>query len=191
MSQLIIKLTDADFDIITEFAGKRCKDGNFYKKRGNFKVDDIIVGAAAEIGAFKALRRAGLNPSEPDFEIYSAAKKSFSPDLVARNKGFHVKGQKMSSAKTYGYSWILQKEDPIVNIPIPGHYFIFCTVDLDAKTVYIHSCIPIYTIWRLELFGKLKIDYLNKTKVAIYLAELEKKLTQKQLWSVLYEYVKI
>jgi hypothetical protein len=190
MNYIMVKLTKRDIEKIEKFADLRCKDSDLYKKRGSFKRSDITTGAAAEIGVHKFLRKSGFKVSAPDFNIYDAPKKSYDADLMDGTRYFHVKGQSRKSAEQYGASWLLQKSDPMFKDAKYGHYMITCVVDYEKKSVYIYACVPVRTLVREKVFGKLKIDYLNKTKVALYLKDLTRKLTTNRRWSILYEEVR-
>jgi hypothetical protein len=190
MNYLMVKLTKRDIQKIEAFADLREADINLYKRRGNFKREDITIGAAAEIGCYKMLRDFGFKVSYPDFEIYDKGRKSFEADLMDSNRFFHIKGQSRLSAERYGASWLLQKQDPMIKVPQKGHYIIPCIVDYEKKSVYIYACVPLLTLVGEDLFGHLKIEYLNKTKVAIYLRDLTRGLTTNRRWSILYDEIR-
>lgn len=190
VNYILTKLTARDLEEIECFADARCGDSKHYQRRGNFKRSDITTGAAAEIGAYKALKKAGFEISKPDFGIYHKSKKSFNADLSDGERHFHVKGQSVESATLYGASWLLQKEDPMIKVPLPGHYLMCCLVDYEKKAVYTYCNVPVMTLVREDLFDKLKIDYLNRTKVAVYLKRLTRDLQTNQRWSILYDAVR-
>jgi hypothetical protein len=177
----IINLTKKDREQAEAFADKRCGDSALYKQRGAFKREDIVVGALSEIAVYKLLREAGRDVSKPDFAIYETRKKSYEADLCDSQRHFHVKGQGRVSAKRYGISWLFQKSDKIVKEPVLNHYIVPTNVDLDSNEVTVYGIISTTAIHSHKCWGECKLDWLNKTKCALYLKDLEI-LTYRQLW---------
>ena len=66
----------------------------------------------------------------PDYNIYSAAQKSWREDLLVNNTGVAVKTQTRSAASRYGLSWTFQcgskRHDPILNTPEAWVVFVEC-----------------------------------------------------------------
>lgn len=189
MNYITTKLTQEDIDQIEEFADKRFTDKSskkVYEKRGTFKRSDIVIGAAAEIGVYKALNRAGIKVGPPDFKIYKSRQKSFAHDLTDGDKHFMVKGQSLESAARYSASWAFQKEDPYLKVPTPDTYVVTCVVDYDKRIVYIYACVPLMTLVREDLFDNMVLKYYQTNKIALYLRRLTSCLTTNQRWSILY-----
>lgn len=192
MIYLEIKLSKKDREKAEKFAEARTRSSSSscYKERGGFKPSDIVVGAMAEIGVYELLHEAGIKVNEPDFKIYSKSKKSFNADLTDGKRFFHVKGQQLSSAKTYSCSWLMQRKDPIINRPQAKHYLVTTNVDLDRNIVMIYSCVPLITLVKNDLIGECVVPRFRENKVAIYLDDIVKKLPASRRWSVLYTEVK-
>ena len=165
----VIKLSKRDLTRAQKFASKRADSTDLYKRRGGFKIQDIVIGALGEIGAYEYLRRQGYAPSRPDFNIYEVKSKSFNADMMcASGAKFHVKSQGLRSAKLYGNSYLMQRSDKCVKCPDEFDLMIPTMVDLDKLEVTVYGIIPFDSI----TFGECKLEWLRKTKVAIYLADL-------------------
>lgn len=189
MSSKTVKLTVKDREKAEIFADLRCVDSNLYKKRGNFKREDIVIGALAEIAVYKLLRKNDIKVGKPDFAIYSAGDKSFDADLSDSKRKFHVKGQSVKSAKLYGSSWLMQRTDPIICKPESGNYLVPTNVDLSLNEVTIFGIYNVKTIVDKECIGAPKLEWLARTKVAIYNDHLEGMMSESAKWSMLYRKV--
>jgi hypothetical protein len=113
-----------------------------YAERNQFDVDkiidDIFVGKLAEYASYKLLLGRGKQVTEPDSQIYSARKKSFSADLTDGINHYHVKCMKKSTAERFGLSWSFQIEDKLVTKPADTDVMILCEIDgtdVDIKTI--------------------------------------------------------
>ena len=179
-----IKLTKYDRNRAEKFADEREKDTDLYKRRGNFKREDIVTGALGEIAAYKLLREYDFKINKPDFKIYEKSKKSFDADLVDATRHFHIKSQNKESVIKYTKSWILQREDKLLTKEQKGHYVIPCIVDLETNEVEILCVTNIETIKKNHMIGELKIPWLQKYKVALYWDDL-KGLSYNARWGVL------
>lgn len=186
MSSKSLKLTKRDREKCEIFADLRSVDSDLYKKRGNFKREDIVTGALAEIAVYKLLRSYNIKVGEPDFAIYEKGLKSFDCDLTDGKRKFHVKGQTTKSASLYGESWLMQKTDPVLNKNESGHYLIPTNVDLETNEVTIFGIYNIKTIRDSDCIGEPKIEWLRRNKVAIYNDHLEGLMTESAKWSLLY-----
>ena len=138
---------------------------DLYTYRGttniNKIIEDIYIGKAGEVGAYKYLLQQGVVCSKPDFKIYDARRKSFDADLNIPDMGVHVKSQGMDSAEKFGNSWLFQRTDPVYLKP---NYDLFLGTLVDGNTVYIiKECL----INELD-FQDCKVFWFNKTKVAVY-----------------------
>lgn len=183
----VVKLNKADLNRAKRFADLRCsEDQSLYKSRGGFKPSDIINGALAEIAAYKLLKEYGFEVNKPDFKIYDKKKKSFDADLCTEYYSFHVKGQSLESTRRYGSSWLMQRSDPIIKDPKQGHFIIPCTVDADGLEVKIHGIFSVKTLIRRECFDDCCLEYLNRTKMALYLDYIESTMSMNARWSLLY-----
>lgn len=169
MRRETITLTASDLEKAEEFAELRFGDKGskeLYNQRGNFKKQDIVIGALAEIGAYKLLRKYNIKVNKPDFTIHE--KKSFDADLTNGKKFFHVKGQGVSSALKYGESWLFQRSDKIVKAPMTNHYVIPCVVDEIRRCVYIYGIISTSALHNHECFGECRVPRFRHTKLALY-----------------------
>lgn len=171
-----------DFQKVKKFVHKRKKDSELYEKRGGFREEDLWVGAFAEFASYYYLQEKGVDCSKPDLRILDKKDKSYDADLRGNSKFFHVKGQSLRSQKRYGDSWLLQRYDKIVRKKIKNHYLILCNVDVDAAKVKILGTPTISSIHNKECWSECKYYLFRKTKVALYLNEMEEKISN--LWSV-------
>lgn len=152
-----VKLTKDEVLKHEDFINKRINDSKVYKKRGGFKVSDLIVGLSCEIGAFKALSEQ-YEMMEPDTMIYSKGKKSFDADLYDEfGRCFHIKGQSVSSIKKYGPSWLFQRFDPIFKDEKNNEYLVFCGCTLSEKVTL--EDLP--QEFEVDLFSIAKIEHLQ------------------------------
>jgi hypothetical protein len=125
---------------------------------------DIVVG---KIGEWAVMKFLGKGCSKPDFEIYTAKKKSFDADLTYNGVNVHVKSQSEKSASMYGISWLFQKRDPLYRKPNPDDLIVGVLVgDTEAEIVMYGNVASL-------VFGEPKIHQLRGSKVAIYLEENE------------------
>jgi hypothetical protein len=182
----IIRLEDKHLDLANEFAEARTGGGvDLYKKRGGFKKVDIVTGALGEMAVFKLLKSVGYDTNKPDFTIHDTSKKSYSADLVSsEGLKFHVKSQNLESATRYEPSYLLQRTDPIIKNPDKNDFLVPVIVNLDTLEVEIYGTIPMEEIVKQELLGECKVEWLRKTKVAIYLKDL-KSINSKKRWKCL------
>lgn len=190
MNHIMVKITKKDLEKAYNFAKARSKDVKLYQNRGSFKLSDITTGALAEIACYKLLKRNGFEVSKPDFEIYDKSRKSYKADLEGNNRQYHVKGQMLKSAETYGCSWLMQRHDPIINNPERGHYLMPCVVDEEKMVVYIYGCVPLLSLVNEDCIGECTVPSFRRTKVAIYLQDVTMLLTPSRRWSVLYKGLK-
>jgi len=183
----VIKLTHWDRKKAEKFADLRMgEDQTLYKRRGGFKREDIVIGALAEIGVYKLLREYGIIVTEPDFAIHKKGKKTFNADLTDYTLFFHVKGQSIESSSKYGTSWLMQKTDPIITKPQKCHYLTPTVVDLISNEVEVFGVFNINSILDKQCLDAPKIDWLARTKVAIYNDYLDATMTDKARWGLLY-----
>lgn len=152
---------------------------DLYRQRGEARkskmVEDIQVGTMAEWACYEYLRGTARNSTKitkPDTKIYTAKKKSFSPDIVYTLKSgetanFHIKSQTYKSAKAYGASWLFQKTDKLFADPAENDYAIFCLVEDDR--VDIVACVQVKDLVQRDLLEEPKVWKYRGTKQAIYL----------------------
>jgi hypothetical protein len=102
-----------------------------HKKR----IIDHALGKYAEIAFYKFAKSRGLQPTKPDFTI--TKNKSHSPDIIIKNKAFHVKTQTVAVAKKYGISGVFHsKNNPVGYIvltvanPIQEYVDIICVAKI-------------------------------------------------------------
>jgi hypothetical protein len=170
-----IKLTKACRLLAEFFADEREGNSSLYKKRGGFKREDIVAGAMGEMGVYLWLtKEMGYEVENPDLTIHS--KKSYDADLTDGTYYFHVKSQTDTSAKKYGESWICQKTDKLVTEPQNRHYLVLCRVNIEEGVVQILSCVSGTALAKNKAWGKPKLEWFRKTKVALYLKDIKKKV---------------
>jgi hypothetical protein len=173
MSNTIL-LPKACRQIAEFFADEREGNTSLYKRRGGFKREDIVAGAMGEIAAYLWLQQKGYEVGNPDFTIHK--KKSYGADLSDGEYFFHVKTQTTQSVEKYGESWILQKTDKLVSVPTAKHYLLLCVVHIDTGEVEIKSCVSGTILASKKAWGKPRLEWFQKTKVALYLADIKKKV---------------
>ena len=173
MKTEIIRLRSRDRNEVERFADLRCgEDQSLYKFRGGFKREDIVVGGMAELAVYRFLKAKGVKVKRPNFKIIGKAKKSYEADLTDGTKHFHVKGQSLNSAAKYGNSWLMQRNDPLVNNVELNHYLVPTEVNLRTNEIKIF-CLPAFSaLHHFQVFMDCKVDWFNKTKTAIYLDSL-------------------
>ena len=178
-----IKLSKHYVNKCTLFAEERLgASKQLYSFRGESNLDkmkeDIIVGTLGEWAAYKYLKEKGIEVSKPDMKIYENKRKSFAADLLCESYKFHVKSQSIVSANRYGYSWLCQKTDRLLNKPGDNEYFIFTGVDV--PTVEILAIVKVQDIIDNKLIGTPKVWRYQHTKHALYLDDI--KNSKIKLW---------
>lgn len=185
MKYKVIKVSDRARERAERFADDRTKeDQSLYHARGSFKRRDIVIGAMAELGAYKFLRKHGFKVNKPDFTIYSVASKSYGADLMTDTLKFHVKGQDSKSAARYGNGWLMQRRDPLIRDVILHNYLIPCEVDLDTNKVTIFGVPSFSVLHAFDCFGECTLEHLRYSKVAIYKESIDF-LSKKARWGVI------
>lgn len=181
---MIVNITDTELKTCEDFANKI--DTEHYSSRGQTdekkKSRDQIVGKVAEIAAHNYLKLKGIETNYPDFQIYTAKKKSWDFDLKASNYNIHIKAQDVIQAKKYGYSWIFQHgngkgygyDKEIFDQVSPNQYVIFVSVDLFEKIAEIKAACSLTFLHEKELFDLPKVWQLQSNKKAVYLDAISK-----------------
>jgi hypothetical protein len=188
MKSIKITISEEQYKRCLAFAEERCGDSDLYEKRGAFKKEDIIAGAMGEIGVWKYLRRRGFQDlSKPDFTIHDKGSKSYDADLMSGPRHFHVKSQTKASQSKYGSSWIMQRHDPCLQEIRYNHFLIPTVVDQGSRVVEIFGCISLKAIIEGGHIGELKVPWMRRTKVAIYLDSLME-LNHNQRWRAFRDY---
>jgi hypothetical protein len=163
---MLITLDDDIQRICSEFANKVVSTNiDKYAERNQTDIqkiiNDIYVGKVAEYAVYKLLVSRGKSVKEPDVEVYSAKKKSFSADLTDGTLQFHVKCMKKEAAERYGLSWSFQMEDPLIRRPNESDVLVLCEYDndnIDIKAfIKANKVTSIYT----KPFLK-KLEYIKK-----------------------------
>ena len=186
-----IKIGVNEMKRIDKFVKARCKDSDLYQKRGGFKEVDIRSGAMAEVAVYTFLKDLGFKVKKPDFTILDRKKKSYEADLTDGVNKWHVKGQTLSSAKRYGYSWIMQRWDPLVKNTskepnfLHYNYLVPCVVDIENKVVKILGTPSFSALHRCECFEECKVPSFRTTKVALYFDSIRRKMNNCVLWAMI------
>lgn len=167
------------------FASERMggsKDLYVYRGEKNLSKmeEDIIIGTLGEYAVFNYLKSLGYKCSRPDLKIYEKKRKSFDADLTVTRNDFnkskvnvHVKSQSLKSVKRYGQSWLFQRSDSLVANPAKNDIMIFTNVCPKTWEVNIVGIVHPKLVCEMELWGECKVWSYRKTKVAIYLEDLE------------------
>lgn len=168
---------------VFDFASKRMggsKDLYAYRGEKNLSKmeEDIIIGTLGEYAVQNYFKSKGLKCSRPDVKIYEKRRKSFDADLKAvnfynENINVHVKSQSLKSVKKYGLSWLFQRNDSLVKKPEVNDVMAFCTVDPKTFECSIVGFVHPRLVCEMNLWGECKVWQYQKTKVAIYLTDLE------------------
>lgn len=169
----------------SDFADKRMQGSEaLYRARGELNSakikQDIINGAMAEHAVQQYLVAKGLQASAPDLAIYKGRQKSFSADITAADKKFHVKSQTKDSADKYGLSWLFQEQDKILTLPGENSFLVLCMVD--GEEVHIKAIINEVVLSEANIVSKPKIGRYANTKKAIYFDDLLK--SNLNLWGL-------
>jgi hypothetical protein len=176
---MLVNISKRIFNRCEKFALKRINgSADCYAYRGETRKDkmiqDVIIGTMGEWAVEAHLASMGYECTEPDMKIYKKKRKSFDADLYVDDIEIHVKSQGLVSAKRYGNSWLLQRNDKIVSDPKPNQLFAFTNVDLDNRVVDILGY-----CWADDMvYGECKVWAYQKTKVAIYLPDIEEFLVE-------------
>lgn len=170
---------------VRQFAQDRMSGSSrLYSYRGEKNMskmeEDIIIGTLGEYAVYNYLKSKGYKCSRPDLKIYEKKRKSFDADLKVSSMGFkpyvrhvHVKSQSLNSVKRYGQSWLFQKSDSLVANPEKSDIMIFTNVCPTTWEVNIVGIVHPRLVTELGLWGECKVWSYRKTKVAIYLEDLE------------------
>ncbi|MCK9370555.1 hypothetical protein M0R04_11650 [Candidatus Dojkabacteria bacterium] len=155
---------------VKDFIAKRYEDLTFYNDNRAFsKIADILVGVIGELGAYQYLRDKGYDVNLPNFEY--TKNKTYAADFATEDgsKKFHVKSQSLESARRYGDSWLIQRNDRIVKVQpiIENEFIICCAVDPVNFSVRILLDKPVKDV----VYNECKVPAYALTKVAIYLED--------------------
>jgi len=139
-------ITESDIELCRDFAHKQIKSSKvYYNDRGGntSKIhSQIVQGKLAEIFVSRWLTSIGKFTTCPDFKIYGSGCKTFDADLELTDKtGYiHIKSCHDDVAKHFGWGWVFQKNDPIVDNPHKDHWIVL--VKAYSQTEFqIHSII--------------------------------------------------
>lgn len=171
---------------VFEFAAKRVKGSReLYTRRGEKNLskmeEDIVIGTLGEYAVQNYCKEMGYKCSRPDLKIYEKRRKSYDADLtcvvefghkdVVRK--LHVKSQSTKSVKKYGLSWLFQRSDGLVKSPELEDLMVFTNVDPKTWECEVVGFVNPTVVCKLGLWGECKVWQYQKTKVAIYLEDLE------------------
>lgn len=167
---------------VFEFASKRMggsKDLYTYRGEKNLSKmeEDIIIGTLGEYAVYNYCKKKGYKCSRPDLKIYEKRRKSFDADLTcgidSKETKIHVKSQSVKSVKRYGQSWLFQRSDSLVKKPEVNDLMVFTNVCPKSWEVSIVGFVNPRLVCEMGLWGECKVWQYQKTKVAIYLTDLE------------------
>lgn len=126
---------------------------------------DIAYGKIGEWGAYLILSEDNPLLSFPDMQVYNSGK-TFDSDLHDNVNRYHIKTQTEYSAKTYGNSWLFQKEDPLFKHATINDIVLGLQID----DVYNKVSVKIMSPFKDLKFSAPKLAKLN-TKLALYLED--------------------
>lgn len=136
----------------------------------------VADGKMGELLAQRYLRACGHNCTDPDFQIYDAAHKSFDADFHVNGFPVHCKSQNADSAKRYGLSWMFQKGgqgwghyDPALETPTDKAVFV--QVDHKKRVGTIYGPFTMGDL--IPKFRDPKLARLRGIKTCIYAEDLE------------------
>jgi len=181
-SRRAVQLRSVDREICLAFAEHVYETNRVeYARRQQYDKDMIIrqiaIGKMAELGVFDYLSGLELNPSFPDFGIYSSNKKNFGADMTFEYQqnciNCHIKSQTVSQAKLYSLSWSFQKKkEPLLDEVTPTNNLLVLVSmhDLIAEVlgfIWAFEAIPLYSEPRLSrLKANKAVLYYDDLKVA-------------------------
>lgn len=172
---IVIKTDNLTTDKCLDFA-EDCYKSNKdeYKRRGQCDkwaiIQQIFIGKIAEYGVYNYLcDKSMFQMLSPDLVIYDKGNKSYDADLFFNGFNIHVKSQDERQVKTYGRSYLLQKNDPITIAPKLSDIACFTSVIPDIHNVLVHGFITCNRL--IKWLGTPKKEALRATKHAIYLSE--------------------
>ncbi len=176
---MIYDISDELYEKCVKFANDRIGlSKHLYSYRGESNTDkmveDIVIGTLGEWAIYLHLSELGYEVGEPDMEIYTTRRKSFSADLFFNDIKLHVKSQGIVSAKRYGNSWLLQRSDKIIANPSDKDMYAFTNVDISTKKVTILG----YCWCNMVKYDECKVPKYRSTKVAIYVDQIQDQLIQ-------------
>ena len=135
----------------------------------------VADGKMGELLACHFLRGLGLEVTEPDFEIYEKAHKSFDADFYVNGHPMHCKTQNAESAARYGLSWMFQKggmgyghTDPCLKTPTDKAVFV--KVDHRKRTGEVFGPFSMGDL--IPKFRDPKLARLKGIKTCIYAEDL-------------------
>ena len=174
MAELKVTITEEERKICEDFASKSVSTNiKEYERRNQSNVGkvelDISIGKMAEIGVYKILNKAKLKCSYPDFEIYDKYHKTFDADLTIDKYDIHVKSQLLSQSKSFGESWLFQKNDKLTYIPTERDVICLCIVS--SNEVIIKKILLANNL--TGLYGIPKSPKLKDNKHALYYKDIE------------------
>jgi hypothetical protein len=158
-----------------------------YASRNQYDIEkimkDIRNGKIAEQGVYEQMIILYPHLTPPDYNIYSKKDKSWDPDLkdVDSNIRLAVKSQDISSALSYGESWVFQYnhgksydcDTGIFKDSDDNHYVAFVLLNVPKRTGEIRAIVKVQWLHDKKLFKEMKKQSLRGNKLAIYFEDLE------------------
>lgn len=198
LKELKIQLETKDQKAIFDFAEATATScGTAWSKKekrelDRYKIrDDIILGKAVEVAFKKAGNIFGVELSNPDFNIYEGGGDGgvdfFGIGKNAKDK-YLVKG---SYDRLYWhggyqtYSWSVDADNPAITGECNNDYFVLGVWDKYAGDVVIKAVVQAEVLRKADLWKDPKKDGLVGIKKCIYLSDMYKNLTYKQIWGKL------
>ena len=149
---------------------------------------NILKSKPTEIAVSTFLNKVTVDGycSQPDFQVYSASKKSFSPDLYLYLPqsliNLHVKSFPLINDAPF-WSWDINPRDPSFSNPQPNDFTALTISDLENNRVYLVDILPNkkikplldYPICTRSMLCFYYEDYLKEYKPALYDEYLERR----------------
>jgi len=149
---------------------------DLYTKR-NQNIDRIFInclnGKIAEFACYNSMVSAGyILENKPDLQIHSASNKSHEADLICIGKNktiyenkrhIHIKSVSMETYAKYGASFLVEKNNRLINNPDTNHYYsVLLQTSLTDYKFYrwINTCDVTYQNPRKLMASKLAV-YLD------------------------------
>ncbi len=136
----------------------------------------VADGKMGELLAYRYFQRWGYDVTEPDFQIYQKAHKSFDADFYVNGHPMHCKSQNAESAARYGLSWTFQKggngyghTDPCLETPTDKAVFV--KVDHWRRTGEVFGPFSMGDL--IPKFRDPQLARLKGVKTCIYVEDLE------------------
>lgn len=151
-----------------------------YASKGQTNADkvkqDATIGRIGEELTARILFKNYKDITKPDYTIYEKHNKSWAHDLSCQYFDVAVKTNDASRSIYDGYSWVFERRDRGIFTYQPKPLYIaFVTINLKNSTAELMAFVNKTYLLNNALFKDMRLDFLNKTKCAVYADDLDKK----------------